>query len=109
MRKKLGRSNHRVRRRSKRKRGVLKAKIQPRARARPGRPCRRWASLVSSLLSAHSTGSCLLSLEATLLQIEHLLSQRTGQQTELRYGGESGALVVEMRVHEPRGWAPRGW
>ena len=65
--------------RSKRKRGVLKAKTQPRARARPGTPCRRWASRISSLLSAHSTGSCLLSLEATLLQAEPLLLQRTGQ------------------------------
>lgn len=37
------------------------------------------ASLVSSLLSAHSTGRCPLSLEATLLQTEPLLLQRTGQ------------------------------
>ena len=37
------------------------------------------ASLVSSLLSTHSTGRCPLSLEATLLQTEPLLLQRTGQ------------------------------
>lgn len=64
MRKKLGRSNHGVRRRSKRKRGVLKAKTQPRARRGQGGRAGEMGQPGAALLSAHSTGSCLLSLEA---------------------------------------------